>query len=223
MTPRLRAAVGLLAYQAVILCLLLYGWGFDDLRGFFLEPARTGLIALMWIGVVIALVRFPNLDFFRKGKQSVGRWQVGVLTVVFLVVWWFLPFGDRRGLWVTGNFSLPRYVGLGLVIAGSWLRFAGRRALGKQFSAYVTLQEDHQLIQSGIYGVIRHPMYLGLLLFLPGFALVFRSWLAVPVFVGIAVFVAMRIRQEEALLLHHFGGEFEAYRSHTWRLVPFIY
>jgi protein-S-isoprenylcysteine O-methyltransferase Ste14 len=223
MTPRLRVTLGLLANQAVMIGLMLYGWGFDDVRGFFAEPARTALIALMLIGVAIALVRFPNVDFFRKGKEVVGRWQVGVLMAVFLVVWWVLPFGDRRDLWVIGDSRLPRYVGLGLVIAGSWLRFLGARALGKQFSTYVTLQEDHQLVQSGIYGVIRHPMYLGLLLFGPGLAMVFRSWLAAPVFGGLAFFVAVRIREEEALLQQHFGDEFEAYRGRTWCLVPFIY
>jgi protein-S-isoprenylcysteine O-methyltransferase Ste14 len=223
MSPRLRIAIPLLAQEAVMLGLLFFGWGFDDLRGFFAEPARVALIVLMLLGVAIFLICFPYIRLFQKGKQVAGRWQVGLLMVIMLLLLWFLPFDDRRGLWLIGGSNVPRYVGLGLVIAGSWLRLTGLRALGKQFSPYVTLQENHQLVQTGIYGIIRHPMYLGLLLSMPGFALVFRSWLALPVFIGIAVFLGIRIRQEETTLRQHFGRAFEAYQSRTWRLLPHVY
>ena len=66
-------------------------------------------------------------------------------------------------------------------------------------------------------------MYLGGLLFMPGVALTFRSWLAIPVSVLTAIFVMIRIRQEEKLLAEHIGSEFEAYRSRTWRLLPYVY
>ena len=96
------------------------------------------------------------------------------------------------------------------------------KELGKQFSPYVTLQEEHQLVQSGIYGYIRHPMYLGLVLAQPGIALVFRSWLVIPICALGTLFVLARIRQEERLLQEHFGKEFEDYRSRTWGLLPYL-
>jgi protein-S-isoprenylcysteine O-methyltransferase Ste14 len=97
------------------------------------------------------------------------------------------------------------------------------RELGKQFSAFVTLQVNHQLVQTGIYGWIRHPMYLGYLLVLPGIVLIFRSWLVIPVFVSSAIFVVVRIGEEEKLLAEHFGSEFDAYRRRTWLLLPYLY
>ena len=103
------------------------------------------------------------------------------------------------------------------------LAFVALRALGKQYSGYVTLQEDHQLVQTGIYGVIRHPIYLRALMVFVGLPLIFRSWLLLPLFVVGVLFVGYRIRQEEKLLAEHFGAEFEAYRRRTWRLLPYLY
>ena len=97
------------------------------------------------------------------------------------------------------------------------------RALGKQYSGYVTLQDDHQLVQAGIYGVIRHPIYLRGLLMGLGLPLIFRSQLVFPFLAFIMVFAAVRIRQEEKLLAEQFGAEFDAYRRRTWRLLPYVY
>ena len=156
-----------------------------------------------------------------------------VVTGLFLqfVVWalilygsaWFMPYADRRGLLVFRESDSIRYVGLALNVIGGTLRLAGFLALGRQFSGYVTVQQNHQLVQTGVYRVIRHPMYLGVLLAFPGAALVFRSWVVFPMFLVFAVLLGVRVQQEEKLLAEHFGAEFEAYRRRTWRLIPFVY
>jgi protein-S-isoprenylcysteine O-methyltransferase Ste14 len=94
--------------------------------------------------------------------------------------------------------------------------------LGRYFSAYVTLQDEHRLIQSGIYGVIRHPLYLSLLLAAPGFALVFSSALLAPILALTVLFVSVRISQEERLLKLQFGQSFSEYRRRTWALIPLL-
>jgi len=203
--------------------LVLFGWGFDDVRGFLAEPARAGLLVLGLVGAVLTVAVFPHVRQFQKGKKVVGRAVFAGWLVLGVALIWFLPFADRRGLLVFGEPGAVRYLGFALVLAGSIVRMVALAALGKQFSGYVTLQEDHQLVQTGIYGVIRHPMYLGILMTMPGFALVFRSWLAIPTFLISAAFVARRVRQEEKLLEQTFGGEFARYRSRTQRLVPFVY
>jgi protein-S-isoprenylcysteine O-methyltransferase Ste14 len=76
------------------------------------------------------------------------------------------------------------------------------------------------LVRSGIYGVIRHPLYLSLLLAGPGFALVFKSLLALPITIAALVFVSVRIRQEENLLATEFGDDFRDYRNRSWALIP---
>jgi protein-S-isoprenylcysteine O-methyltransferase Ste14 len=203
--------------------LVFFGWGIDDVRGFFAQPARTGLLVVGLVGMVLAVVVFPDVRPFRKGKQVVGRSVFAEWIVIVLLLVWFVPFADRRGLFVLSDADALRYLGLALTLVGGTVRMVALTSLGKQFSGYVTLQEDHQLVQTGIYIVIRHPMYLGILLTMPGFALVFRSWLAVPIFLASAIFVALRIRQEEKLLAQSFGEEFVAYRQRTWRLLPLVY
>jgi protein-S-isoprenylcysteine O-methyltransferase Ste14 len=66
----------------------------------------------------------------------------------------------------------------------------------------VTLQENHQLVQSGIYGRVRHPMCLGALVVMVGVPMVFRSWLVFPIVIWNLIFVLLRIGQEERLLPH---------------------
>lgn len=211
--------------QFVVWALILYGWGFDDLIGFFARPARTVLLIGAVLATVIVSVACPDFDPFRKGEKPVGsqRWMLGFLAVVTLFSAWFMPYADRRGLLVFRESDSIRYVGLALNVIGGTLRLAGFLALGRQFSGYVTVQQNHQLVQTGVYRVIRHPMYLGVLLAFPGAALVFRSWVVFPMFLVFAVLLGVRVQQEEKLLAEHFGAEFEAYRRRTWRLIPFVY
>jgi protein-S-isoprenylcysteine O-methyltransferase Ste14 len=210
-------------FLVVAMGLLFLGWGVGDLRGFFGHPARVGyLIVLLVLSAIVMLSRL-DLDPFRKGKKTTGRWLLGAWAVFGFVLGWFLPFGDHRGILTFADAGWLRYAGLGLVVGGGTLRLVAVRALGKQFSAFVTLQVNHQLVQTSIYGWIRHPMYLGYLLVLPGIVLIFRSWLVIPVFVSSAIFVVVRIGEEEKLLAEHFGSEFDAYRRRTWLLLPYLY
>ena len=201
------------------------GWGWDDLGGFFAHPARAGLIVVALLTTMLVVVLRIPLNMLRKGSRPVGRQRLVLagllllgLTMVFL-----LPYGDRRG-WLThdGPDAL-RYLGLALYFAGNLLAFAAVKTLGKQYSGYVTLQDGHKLIQTGIYGVIRHPIYLRMLLVGVSVPLIFRSWLWIPFLVVVIGIVTYRIHQEEKLLAEQFGAEFEAYRRRTWRLVPYVF
>ncbi len=122
-----------------------------------------------------------------------------------------------------GGAGWLRYAGLVLDAGGTAIVLLAVRTLGKQYSAYITLQEDHELVQTGIYGLIRHPIYLRALLASLGLPLIFRSWLAVPLPLLTFLFVWIRIRQEQDLLAGRFGADFEAYRRRTWCLIPYLY
>jgi protein-S-isoprenylcysteine O-methyltransferase Ste14 len=79
------------------------------------------------------------------------------------------------------------------------------------------------LVTTGAYGVIRHPSYLGLLINSLGWALAFRSAVGVLLMALLIPPLLARIRSEETLLHTHFGGEYDAYCSRTWRLIPGLY
>ena len=95
--------------------------------------------------------------------------------------------------------------------------------LGRRFSGLVAIQPGHTLVTSGVYGIIRHPSYLGLLVGSLGWALAFRSGVGVLLTALTIPPLVARIRAEERLLHTQFGDEYDAYRSRTSRLLPGIY
>jgi protein-S-isoprenylcysteine O-methyltransferase Ste14 len=214
----------LILHLAAVLVPLLAGWGVSDARGYLEEPARMGLLLGILAGATALLVFGIDLNPLRVGGSR-ARGQVALLSALAaasLAVLWWLPFADRRAIWIL-HAPAVRWIGLGLCCAGGAIRVFALSSLGSQFSAFVTLQSRHELVEHGIYSWIRHPLYLSLLLAGPGLALVFRSQLVWPVLLGALVFVANRIAREEALLASHFGSRFLGYRARTWALVPLLY
>jgi protein-S-isoprenylcysteine O-methyltransferase Ste14 len=106
---------------------------------------------------------------------------------------------------------------------GGLLRIIPAYVLRNRFSGLVAIQPGHQLETRGIYGVIRNPSYLGLLVTSLGWVLTFRSGIGVWLVVALLVPLVARIHAEERLLREHFGAEYDAYFKRTWRLVPGIY
>jgi protein-S-isoprenylcysteine O-methyltransferase Ste14 len=106
-------------------------------------------------------------------------------------------------------------VGLGFA---AWARVL----IGRFWSGAVTLKADHALIRGGPYAWTRHPIYSGLLLALTGTALARDS---LGGFLGLALLFAglvVKLRQEERLLLEHFGPAYETYRAEVPALIPRI-
>jgi protein-S-isoprenylcysteine O-methyltransferase Ste14 len=86
------------------------------------------------------------------------------------------------------------------------------------------LQPDHLLKTDGFYRFVRHPSYLGALLAMAGWALVFRSIVGLLLTAAICVPIVARIRAEEEFLVQEFGDQYRAYQQRTqWRLLPLIY
>jgi protein-S-isoprenylcysteine O-methyltransferase Ste14 len=92
--------------------------------------------------------------------------------------------------------------------------------LGDRFSGLVAIQPGHTLVTRGIYGLMRHPSYLGLLLNTLGWSLAFRSSVGLLLAALLIPPLLARFRAEEALLHQQFGAEYEAYCARTSRLIP---
>jgi protein-S-isoprenylcysteine O-methyltransferase Ste14 len=119
--------------------------------------------------------------------------------------------------------SFSAATGVAIEMLGLFLAIWARRGLGRNWSGEISIKVDHQLIRSGAYRTLRHPIYTGLLTMYIGAAIVTGERLA---FVGLAFagFAYWRkIRLEEANLRQAFGDSYDAYRRDTWALVPGIY
>lgn len=122
----------------------------------------------------------------------------------------------QRGPWIAP-------AGLALVIAGLGLSVWARRHLAGNWSGIVTLKEGHELIRSGPYRWLRHPIYSGLLLALLGTALVVDQWAGLLGLVLIIAALLRKLMTEERLLESAFGAAYREYRMATWRLVPGVW
>ena len=123
--------------------------------------------------------------------------------------------------WDTTTVSL---VGIALVIIGGVYSVMGRAQLAGFGSGVLHIDEDHQLITSGIYGLVRHPIYSGGLVSVFGLYMAFRS---IFMMFGVALlyFVVVRHRLlfEEEMLVEEFGDPYREYMKKTKRLFPYIY
>jgi protein-S-isoprenylcysteine O-methyltransferase Ste14 len=220
----LRRVVTLLLHLSLAILVLLVGWGFAKVQTFWEEPARCALLIGMFCGACAVFLLRIDLDPLRKGESlHAGQdWLLLGLAIASILLLLWLPHADRAGIWVL-HASFVRWLGLALCLAGGMIRVVALHCLGPQFSAYVTIQSNHRLVEDGIYARIRHPLYLSLLLAGPGLALVFRSQLAWPIAAAAVTFVMNRIELEESLLASHFGTRFSVYRARTWALLPLIY
>ena len=116
------------------------------------------------------------------------------------------------------------YTGIGLIWAGMALRLWAVMTLGQFFRTSVLVHEDHRLITSGPYRVLRHPSYTGSLITLGGIGLAMGNWLSVLIITGCALLAfAIRMMVEETALAEHFGAEFAMHKRRTWAIIPFIW
>jgi protein-S-isoprenylcysteine O-methyltransferase Ste14 len=204
----------------------LLAWGIGDVSGYFQNGARACYFLLMTVLTVLAVLFVPDEGRGSgEGEKTLKRQKFAILVmqVTSIAVVLIGPYSDRHGFWAIGESGGIRVPGLFLTLIGYTLMNAAVVTLGRQFSIDVTIQKNHKLITGGIYRFIRHPRYMGIMMFMTGISLVFRSWAAVVLSVGTAIVLIWRIRDEEKLLHQEFAAEWENYRKSSWRLIPFIY
>jgi protein-S-isoprenylcysteine O-methyltransferase Ste14 len=207
--------VGTAAYVG----LAILGWG--GWTAFFSHPA---LVAL-----AVALVIMAGASLFAGGNLSPGlredrgnRWVVVALALIGLLDAYLPAYADRQEFWTIDGDPM-RWLGVVLFAAGGALRIWPVFVLGHRFSGLVAIQPGHTLVTSGVYGVVRHPSYLGLLVSALGWGLAFRSGVGMLLTALMILPLLARIRAEERLLHAQFGAEYGAYCARTSRLIPGLY
>ena len=181
-----------------------------------------------------------GFGFFNK-HRTWEDWFGMLLGVLIVVSPWF-PFSSHdvmdaeRSTMILNTFvvgmlvfgvaqleyvALQRWEEIGEIALGLWLLHRSHTDLGANWSNELDVREGHTLVTSGIYGRVRHPMYLALLTHAAGQALVIPNWVAGPAFlVAFALLVAIRLGREERMMLDTFDGEYAAYMSRTRRILP---
>ena len=116
-----------------------------------------------------------------------------------------------------------RYLGLVLmIITLLWLLWV-HNTLDIYWTRSLRIRKDHRMIIRGPYRYIRHPMYLGFVMFAGATALIINSWCLIVSFVLEVIKFGIRIQKEERMLVHRFGADYETYTRTTGRLVPSVF
>lgn len=118
--------------------------------------------------------------------------------------------------------TLVYSLGLALCLLGAALAIWSRHLLGQNWSLSVQLKMEHELIQSGPYRFVRHPIYSGLLLLFIGNALMVGDWRGILAVAIVFVSFWRKLRQEEGWLTQQFGAAYHAYQQRTKALVPAV-
>ncbi len=157
-----------------------------------LEPIASRILRVLIFGLAIALLSTGRIPL---------RW-------LYLPVW-------PVGLW-------PFWLGAGVMIAGLLFAVWAREHLGSNWSRSVTIKQDHELITSGPYGVVRHPIYTGILAGFLGTAIALSQVRGFIAFGLVFLALWMKLRMEEQWMRSQFGETYATYAHETAALVPYL-
>ena len=123
-------------------------------------------------------------------------------------------------LWPVGYW--PFWLGAAVTVAGLLFAVWARGYLGRNWSSSVTIKQGHELITTGPYAVVRHPIYTGILAGFLGMAIAISQVRGFIVFVLIFLVFWFKLRMEEKWMRSQFGETYAAYAGKTSALVPYV-
>ncbi len=124
-----------------------------------------------------------------------------------------------RGQWQSVGWF---WFGVVLFSGGAWLGIWGVRSLGPSRTPTPSPTAQAEFVRHGSYRHIRHPLYASVMLASFGWGLLWQSFPALGMAIGLSFFLDGKARLEERLMARRFG-EYEAYRQKTWRFIPGVY
>ena len=176
-----------------------------------------------------ALAAYWAITWLRvKRTKKTETFAARLTTIVPMVLAFELLFSRWLAMGPLGLRFLPAedwiaWGGMALTSLGVAVAIWARYCLGQYWSARVTLKQGHQLIRSGPYALVRHPIYTGMLLAATGTALVVGEWRGVLAVGLILAAHSYKAQREEGLLATEFGEEYASYRQSTGFLLPRLF
>ena len=182
------------------------------------------LIALLWLGWALYWWIAAQGVKPVRARESLGSRLSFVLPMLAVAVlllvhrgppWLLVPLVP--GGWVRYGIAVV------VIVAGLGFSAWARTTLGGNWSGTVTVKEGHELIQSGPYRRIRHPIYTGILIALFGTGLAGGRVYGLLAFLLALVTIGRKARLEERWMEQEFGERYTEYRQRSWALLPWIY
>lgn len=128
--------------------------------------------------------------------------------------------------WLRENFiehtDLVGTIGLSISLTGAIIACTSRYPLGKNWSLSVQEKEDHRLVQNGIYKLVRHPIYTGLLFLFLGNVIIVGDYRGIIAILIVFISFWFKLKKEEKLLSETFGLRYIEYKKRTKALIPYL-
>jgi protein-S-isoprenylcysteine O-methyltransferase Ste14 len=184
------------------------------------------VIQLLWTAIFV-IWAIASFTAKRTTESAPSEWKAKLALLAVWLSWWLaLRQGNWPGLLATRFVpeGMPgAYVGLALTGLGLGFALWARFYIGRNWDGMVVLKEDHQLVRTGPYSLVRHPIYSGFMLATLGTAITqgeIGRLLAMPV---IVIAWGYKARVEEAFLTRRFPQQYEQYRREVKALIPAVW
>jgi protein-S-isoprenylcysteine O-methyltransferase Ste14 len=186
-----------------------------------LAIAADVLIAAAWIGLAADHLRLVRRERAARARLAPlpSRSLAARIVVLAVILGGIVSLEMRTGARL-GFHPLAAVAGVLLAAGGLTLHARARRALGVHWTSTVTVRPGHPIVRSGPYAVIRHPLYLGVVLLAAGTVLAHPSTATICVAAGLAAGVALKIPAEERALRAACGDAWQHYAESVPALVP---
>jgi protein-S-isoprenylcysteine O-methyltransferase Ste14 len=180
--------------------------------------------AVLWLAwLAYWTIAAWNVKPTRRCEPGLGRLIVMALTLLAAAL---LAFRSHATPWLNRRFlpETPAAYWIGLLLLAAGLAFAvwARVHLGRNWSGSVTVKQSHELIRSGPYALVRHPIYTGLLTAILGTAIALGEWRGLLAFAILTVAFLLKIKREEHFMSEIFLNEYPRYRADVPALIPFL-
>ena len=180
--------------------------------------------------VIYLVIRIPPLgrarrESVRSSRREAWDWIIRVIATACLGIVPLLYIMTRFPRFATYPFFPPfAFIGSAVFALALWCIYRSLHDLGRGFSPSLEIRDQHPLVTAGIYRHIRHPMYLGFLLWAIAQVLLLPNWVVGGAgLLGWTVFFASRVGREERMLLDEFGNQYEEYMTRTYRVLPGLF
>jgi protein-S-isoprenylcysteine O-methyltransferase Ste14 len=186
-------------------------------------PIYPLLIAVLWIAWALYwLISARSVKTTQRRESVASRWA-HILPLIIggvLIAWRRMPWPLlTHRLWPV---TFASYCfGIALIAGGLLFSVWARVHLGRNWSGTVTVKEGHELIRSGPYGLVRHPIYTGILTALIGTVFISGTGRALLGLLIIVLALLRKLQLEEAFMRETFPGQYERYAAEVPRLIPF--
>ncbi len=156
-----------------------------------------------------------------------GRLEIMLLALMSIAVFVLPIVATVTSLLSFADYALsPAALAAGVLCLGTNFRlfYRAHADLGTNWSMTLEVREGHQLVSSGVYRKVRHPMYTAIFLYALAQAFLLPNWIAGPAsLVAFTMMFAFRLGPEERLMIDRFGEDYRAYQARTARLVPGVW